>query len=174
MAHKRYQHTGMACVHKVPTEFIPIRDSTGKIVSCKVEEKSCVDYLGRYRNYPVAVEAKHEEGARIAFSRVEDHQAAYLDDFIKYPGNVALVVVSFGMRSFYAIPWEFWRVGRSLWNAKPPSSAKCLKQTVEAYGWRWTSPGMASVSEKDLLAEWRIVAGGYNILPYLDIIDKRQ
>ena len=38
--HMQYQNTGIACVHKVPTEFIPIRDYKGKIVSCKVKKKA--------------------------------------------------------------------------------------------------------------------------------------
>ena len=43
-----YTRSGKAVVYKVPTEFLPIRDSTGQIKSCKVEHKSCVDFLGRY------------------------------------------------------------------------------------------------------------------------------
>lgn len=42
-----YTRSGKAVVYKVPTEFLPIRDSTGQIKSCKVEHKSCVDFLGR-------------------------------------------------------------------------------------------------------------------------------
>ncbi len=76
MVHERYQVSGLACVHKVPTEFIPLRDGQGRLVSCKVEHKSCVDYLGRYCSTPVAVEAKHTQSKRISFDRVEPHQAA--------------------------------------------------------------------------------------------------
>ena len=32
-----YTRSGKAVVYKVPTEFLPIRDSTGQIKSCKVE-----------------------------------------------------------------------------------------------------------------------------------------
>ena len=105
--HQRYQHEGTACVHKVPTEFIPLRGYDGKIVNCKVEEKSCVDYLGRFRSVPVAVEAKHEEGTRISFSRVEPHQAEYMDDYTKDPGAAGIVVVSFSLRRFSRFPGYF-------------------------------------------------------------------
>lgn len=59
-----YTRSGKAVVYKVPTEFLPIRDSTGQIKSCKVEHKSCVDFLGRYNGTPVAVEAKQTHTGR--------------------------------------------------------------------------------------------------------------
>ena len=31
LAHSRYQADGQACVHKVPTEFLPLRDRRGQI-----------------------------------------------------------------------------------------------------------------------------------------------
>ena len=122
VAHERYQAKGVACVHKVPTEFLPIRDAHGKIVSCKVEEKSCVDYLGRYYNVPVAVEAKHTEEARIRFDRVEQHQADYMDDFCKNQAAVGLVDVSFGLRRFFAVPWQFWKEARDIWAVEAPGA----------------------------------------------------
>lgn len=91
LAHSRYQASGQACVHKVPTEFLPLRDRRGQVAGCKVEHKSCVDYLGRYYNIPVAVEAKHTESGRIHFDRVEQHQAEYLDDFCRSPAAIGLV-----------------------------------------------------------------------------------
>ena len=78
-ANEKYQAKGIAVMHKVPTEFIPLRGEHGQVANCKVERKSCVDYLGRFRDIPVAVEAKHTQGARIDFSAVQDHQAEYLD-----------------------------------------------------------------------------------------------
>ena len=74
-----YTHSGKAVVYKVPTEFLPIRDSTGQIKSCKVEHKSCVDFLGRYNSIPVAVETKQTHTGRIDFDAVQPHQAAFLD-----------------------------------------------------------------------------------------------
>lgn len=74
-----YTRSGKAVVYKVPTEFLPIRDSTGQIKSCKVEHKSCVDFLGRYNGTPVAVEAKQTHTGRIDFDAVQPHQAAFLD-----------------------------------------------------------------------------------------------
>ncbi|MCD8308917.1 MAG: Holliday junction resolvase RecU [Clostridia bacterium] len=171
-AHQKYQQSGIACVHKVPTEFIPLRNGSGAIVSCKVEEKSCVDYLGRYKGTPVAVEAKHEEGKRISFSRVEPHQAAYLDDFTREPNAVGLVIVSFSLRRFFAVPWVFWKTAREAWEKR--TGAKAERITVKAYGWEWTTPGMASTAPEQLLPEWEIKTGGMAGLPYLNIIDRMK
>lgn len=166
--HARYQATGIACVHKVPTEFIPIRNGRGEVCSCKVENQSCVDYLGRYRNIPVAIEAKHTEDARIDFKRVEPHQAAYLDDWDKDPQAIALVLVSFSLRNFYAIPWVFWKAAQESWERSKGKAPA----TVTAYGWTWTTPGMASVCQEQLLPDWEIKTGGASGLPYLEIIDR--
>lgn len=166
--HQRYQADGIACVHKVPTEFLPLRNAKGQVCSAKVEHKSCVDYLGRYKGIPVAIEAKHTEEKRIAFNRVEPHQAEYLDDWLKDPNAIALVLVSFSLRRFYAVPWEFWKAALESWQTHKGKE----KRTVTAYGWTWTTPGMASVSEEQLHPDWEIKTGGRSGLPYLEIIDK--
>lgn len=167
--HARYQVDGKACVHKVPTEFIPIRNARGEVCSCKVENQSCVDYLGRYNSIPVAVEAKHTENDRILFSRVEDHQAEYMDDFCKAPGAAGIVLVSYNLRRFFAVPWPFWREARAVWLA---GRQRGVSSPVKAYGWFWDTPGMASAKAEQLLSEWEIKAGGKTGLPYLEIIDK--
>ncbi len=173
--HSNYRRKQIACVHKIPTEFLPLRDHNGKVVSCKVEEKSCVDYLGRYRSTPVAVEAKHEEGPRIQFDRVEPHQAAYMDDFIGDPAAVGIVIVSFGLRRFFAVPWGFLEAARDVWKHRPNLKArKCEKVTVTARGFTWVTPGMASASADDFLPEWEIKSGGATGLPYLEIIDRMK
>jgi len=168
LAHSRYQTSGQACVHKVPTEFLPLRDHRGQIVSCKVEHKSCVDYLGRYCGTPVAVEAKHTEDRRIRFDRVEPHQAAYLNDFCKFDAAVGLVVVSFSMKRFFAVPWIFWRAGMEAWIT---NGQRGTSVPVNAYGMYWNTPGKASVSPEELLPIWEIRQGGKFVLPYLDIIN---
>ncbi len=161
--HAGYQSSGIACIHKVPTEFIPLRDHKGRVCNVKVEHKSCVDYLGRYRGIPVAIEAKHTEGNRIPFAQVQDHQADYMDDFCKDQRAVGIVVVSFSLRRFFAVPWPFWRIARKQWASGKGKS----KKVINAYGWQWTTPGMASVSAEQLLPEWEVKAGAY-----LELIDR--
>ncbi len=171
-ANKSYQARGIACVHKVPTEFLPIRDGTGRVVDCKVEHKSCVDYLGRYKGTPVAVEAKHTDDARIRFDRVEDHQAAYMDDFCKDPGAVGIILVSFSLRRFFAVPWQAWKGARDQWTEAQKSGRRHPGAVpLMVYGQFWNTPGMASVSPEQMLPSWEIHTGGVNGLPYLDIIE---
>jgi len=166
--HARYQVNGKACMYKVPTEFIPLRDKTGKVSSVKVEHKSCVDYLGRYKGTPVAVEAKHTEDRRISFDRIEPHQAEYLNDFCKNEEAIGIVLVSFALRNFYAIPWVFWKAAQDDWEQSKGKSPA----TVTAYGWTWTTPGMASACQEQLHPEWEVKTGGTMGLPYLEIIDR--
>lgn len=171
--HDRYQADGIACVHKVPTEFIPLRNAKGQVCSAKVENKSCVDYLGRYKNIPVAIEAKHTDDKRISFSRVEPHQADYLDDWSKDPDAIAMVVVSFGLKRFFSVPWPFWKEARTAWEMKKAGKDPG-KIIVKAYGWEWTTPGMASTNAEQLLPEWEIKTGGRSGLPYLEIIERMK
>lgn len=169
--HESYQRQGTAAVHKVPTEFIPLRNASGQVFDVKVEKKSCVDYLGRYGPTPVAVEAKHTEDDRIRWDRVEDHQADYMDDFCREPQAVGIVIVSFSLRRFFAIPWPAWRAGREAWKKAPPRH-KPASVAVEYGGTAWNTPAAASISADDIPAEWEIKTGGTTGLPYLDIIEK--
>jgi recombination protein U len=166
LANQRYQTSGKACIHKVPTEFIPLRNAYGRVTGVKVEHKSCVDYLGRYENIPVAIEAKHTSSDRIDFKRVEPHQASFLDDWCSNTGAIGLILVSFSYVKFYAIPWPFWKAARDDWetNGKRTRSRK-----IKAYKWTWTTPGMASTSSLQLLPQWEIT-GQYGF-SYLKILD---
>lgn len=171
-ANSKYQAEGVACMHKVPTEFIPLRGPHGNVNGCKVNRKSCVDYLGRFRGIPVAVEAKHTKTKRIDFSAVQEHQAAYLDDWMQTDsGQMAFICVSFDLNRFYMVPWVFWKAGMECWELHR-RTGKRETVTVEQYGWIWKTPGTASVSVNDLLPDWEIKTGGRYGLPYLQIVEK--
>lgn len=159
----RYRDSGLAIVVKQPTEFLPIRNGRGQIVSCKVESKASVDFIGRMGNVPVAIEAKETQSNNIRFDRVEDHQAEFLDDFTDQGEGEGLVVVSFSLERFYAIPWPFWSAARQAWIDKPKS-----KVNVCHKGQEWTTPGKASVRMDELLPEWEIPFGGMIGLDYLE------
>lgn len=168
-ANVRYRNEGIAVVSKQPTPFKPIRNRQGKVVSCKVEEKATVDYLGRYRNIPVAIEAKHTASNRINFDAVQPHQAQYMDDFTgEYGCGFGAVLVSFNLERFFLVPWPFWAVARDLWKNK---HTKGEKKTVYAYGMKWTTTGKASVSADEMLPEWEIKTNNKYGLAYLSKID---
>jgi len=169
-ANAQYFRKAIAVVGKQNTKFIPIRNGQGQLISAKVEEKATVDYLGRYKGTPVAVEAKHTENDRIFFSRVEPHQADYLDAFCRDDNAVGIVLVSFSLRRFFAVPWPFWKAARDAWE----TSRSKTKIPVKAYGWEWETTGMASASAEQLHPEWEIKTGGTSGLPYLNIIERMK
>lgn len=171
-----YARSGKAVIYKVPTEFLPIRGANGQIKSCKVEHKSCVDFLGRYKATPVAIEAKQTHTGRIEFEAVQPHQAAFLDAWCKCtPGVVGMVLVSFNLRRFFAVPWPFWKAAREAWmQQKKTPKSKRTPPTVTAYGQTWTPPPMASAAPEQFLPEWEVQLGGRTGLPYLETIEKLE
>ena len=167
-ANESYRFYGHGIVVKQHTKFIPLWDKrTKKIKNCKVEEKATVDFMGRYRNIPVAFEAKHTTENRIKFSQVQDHQAFFMRDFIGGDGHgFGAVIVSFNMERFFLVPWIFWDTARDLWE-----NNKGAKETVTKYGMTWTTTGKASVSADEMLPEWEIKLNNKYTLPYLSKID---
>lgn len=167
-SNERYKRMKEAVVSKQPTEFIPIRDGYGKVVNCKVVGKATVDFLGRVGSVPLAMEAKETNQDNIRFDRVEDHQADYMTAYLGENEAICLVVVSFSLNSFYAIPWPFWKAGREAWkDAQWLGKRKAEQKTITYNGQTWTTPGKASVKESELLPEWKVELGGISGLDYL-------
>ena len=110
----KYARKGIALVHKVPTEWIPIRDYTGKIVTAKVENKAAVDFLGIYKGAPIAFDAKHTKDRRISWKRLEPHQWEFLKKWHEC-GGIAFILVGWDMKKFFVIPITKWgQEGKSL------------------------------------------------------------
>ena len=125
--------------------------------------------MGRYRNIPVAFEAKHTAGNRIKFSEVQDHQARFMDAFIgEHDHGFGAVIVSFNMERFFLVPWAFWKAGRDEWQR---TKKRGYHVEVTKYGMTWKTPGLASVSADELLPEWEIRLNNKYTLPYLSKID---
>ena len=152
-ANARYRHKKLAHIEKQNTEFIPMRNQSGKMVGCKVEKKATFDFLGRYKSYPIAIEAKHSSEDIIRWDRIEENQAADMDSFTREPNTIGLVVVSFNLKRFYAIPWAFWSAAYEIRVRKNDRKAPA---TVTAHGQTWTIPTKASVRIDELLPEWEI------------------
>jgi len=149
MANRQYRAQRRAVIHKVPTAWIPLRDSRGRIVTAKVEEKAAVDFLGTYRGHSLAFDAKHCSGDRIRWDRLEDHQAQFLEDWAR-DGGIGFVLVGFGMERFFVIPWTAWRKGLLAWKYEG---------------------GRASISLKQMSPEWEVKSGNRVVLDYLQIVD---
>lgn len=153
-ANDRYRNKRLAHIEKLCTEFIPLRNRAGKIVGCKVEHKASFDFLGRYKGHPIAVEAKNSNEPSIRWDRIEEHQANDMDSFTAEPGTIGLVVVSFNLKRYFAIPWVFWQAA---YNARVrPGANRTAPVTVSAFGQTWTIPKKNSVRAEELNPEWEI------------------
>jgi recombination protein U len=158
-ANKRYRQKEVGVVTKQATEFIPIRDWNGKIVNVKVEEKATVDFLGRYKQYPIAVEAKHTSSDSIRWDEVQEHQADYMDDFI-VPGTIGLVLISFGLKRFFAIPWVFWQAAYN--ERVRPGGARTTPVSVSAFGTTWDIPKKNSVRMDEIPPEFEVQGNDFS------------
>lgn len=170
-ANERYKQQKLACIEKMATEFIPIRSKkTREINAVKVEHKATVDFLGRYKTIPIAIEAKSTFQDNIRFDEVQPHQADYMDDFT-IPGTIGLVVVCFNLQHYYVIPWAFWQAA---YNARVRHGrTRTTPCTVEAFGQTWEVPRKFSVRMDELNPAWKMseedVLYGFN---YLKDIEK--
>ena len=158
-ANDRYRHKRLAHIEKQCTEFIPLRDRSGKIYSCKVEKKATFDFLGRYKSHPIAIEAKNSNEDTIRWDRVEENQADDMASFSREPGTIGLVVVSFNLKRFFVIPWVFWQAA---YDARVRSNDRTKPVTITAYGQTWTVPQKFSVRADELLPEWEIPNHDYD------------
>jgi recombination protein U len=172
-----YMKQGKATVVKIPTNFLPLRDNNGRIFSCKVEKKSCVDYIGRYGIYPIAIEAKHTSDDRIDLRQVEDHQAEFMDKWNNENDAIGIVLVSFKLQEFYAVPWQWWTRARKLWmdtirkgKRKAPETEILYISGDEGREKSWIYKGKGSLSPEDMDPIWRIEYTGANGLPYLETV----
>lgn len=165
MQNERYRMQGDAVIDKQNTKFIPIRNASGAIVSCKVEEKATVDFMGRYKQYPVAFEAKHNSADNMRFDRVEIHQQAYLDDW-DHDGAIAFVAVNFNFDSAFIIPWRFYKA------AIETRQRQQKNITYRAMGMQWVITGKASFRADELPSVWKVPIGGYGGFDYMATVKK--
>lgn len=170
-ANDRYARKKVAIIEKLPTEFIPLWDHRNrKICGAKVEHKSKVDFIGRYKNIPIAIEAKNSNEDSIRFDRIEPHQADYMDAFTEEPGTIGLVVVSFNLKRFFVVPWAFWSVA---YEYRVRRNDRTTPVTVSAFGTTWTIPKKFSVRVDELDPTWEIPNHDYTYgLHYLQPAEK--
>lgn len=169
-ANERYAKRQIAIIEKLPTEFIPLRNSSGKICGAKVEHKSKVDFIGRYQHYPIAIEAKNSNEDNIRYDAVQPHQADYMDAFTEQPGTIGLVLLSFNLKRFFVIPWVFWSMA---YEYRVRRDDRKTPVTVTAFGQTWTIPKKYSVRIDELNPAWEIPNHDYTYgLHYLDQVER--
>lgn len=168
LSNLRYRHTGVAVITKIPTEFLPIRNRSGKVVNCKANGKASVDFIGRRMDEPIAIEAKETNDGLIRYDAVQEHQKDFLDDFMDNGEGLSYVLVSFSLERFYMVPWRYWRVGRAAWKeAQRQGKRKAEIITVDG----WNTNGKASLKESDLLPEWEVKMNTRVGLDYLKLFE---
>lgn len=168
-ANERYAKRQIAIIEKLPTEFIPLRNSSGKICGAKVEHKSKVDFIGRYQHYPIAIEAKNSNEDNIRFDAIQPHQADYMDAFTEQPGTIGLVLLSFNLKRFFVIPWAFWSVA---YEYRVRRNDRNTPVTVSAFGQTWTIPKKYSVRIDEIPPQFEVPAGGPFGIDYLRNIER--
>jgi len=104
----QYRRKGIALIHKVPSEWLPIRNSKGRIVSAKIEEKASVDFIGRDRDIPIAFDAKSvAKGDRWYLRRLEEHQYRFLKDWETGRARSFILLGFWETKEFFLIPFKF-------------------------------------------------------------------
>lgn len=98
-----------ALIIKTPEPMKPIKDlGGGKFVAC-YEKHAQPDYKGTFANgQTVIFDAKHTEQDRLQQSAVTPAQTVSLNEHQKF-GAECFILVSFGFRQFFKIPWTVFR-----------------------------------------------------------------
>lgn len=127
-----YEDKGVACIEKTPEPMKPLRapNKRGQFLACYVKTGQ-PDYKGTLRGgRGVVFEAKHTDSDRIEYSRLTQEQADRLDLHHNL-GAAAFVLVSFGLRDFYRIPWEVWRDMKEMFGYKHMKQPECEPYRVQ-------------------------------------------
>ena len=120
-----------------------------------------------FTSRPIAFEAKHCGNDKIDLKRVEEHQCSFLRDWTKTQEAIGFVIVSFELREFYLIPWDYWQAAIDARAAK-----KGCRVQFEPMGTAWETTGKASIRKDELPQEWEIQIGGPTGLDYLKTVKR--
>jgi len=106
-----YALQGKAYIQKTPEPMrviAPISRSKGQYKAI-FTKKAQPDYTGTLKDgRSIVFEAKNTDSTNLAFDRLspaQEKDLAYHDHL----GAVALIVISFSLKRFYAVPWTDWK-----------------------------------------------------------------
>lgn len=114
-----YGSMNVAFIEKTPEPMKPLGkpNRKGQFLACYIKQGQ-PDYKGTITGgRSVVFEAKHTDDDRITYNRLTEEQVKALKKHHAL-GAAAFVLVSFGLRDFYRIPWETWRDMKEIYGRK--------------------------------------------------------
>ena len=113
-----YKFMGMATIKKTPEPMKPIKDlGNGRFVAY-FEKRAQPDFKGTLRGgRAILFDAKHTDSDRIERKAVSEEQEKEFD-INAIMGAECFVLVSFGFREFYKIPWDIFKNMKELFGRK--------------------------------------------------------
>lgn len=116
---QHYRLTGEAEIEKTPEPMKQLgsKNRQGKFTACYTK-KAQPDYKGTLKGgRSVVFEAKHTASDRLLQSAVTDDQEKRLNRHMAL-GAECFVMVSFGFREFFKVPWETFRAMKEHYGRK--------------------------------------------------------
>ena len=107
------------------------------------EKAAQVDYKGTLKKggRTVCFDAKHTESDRIQQSAISSDQEDCLDGYMEM-GAVCFVLVSFGFRDFFKVPWGVWKNMKKIYGHKYLKPEEIEQYRVEYRGYLRFLPNM--------------------------------
>lgn len=113
----RYRSKGIAHIQKTPEPF-KIVGVKGKYTYGFIEKQAQPDFTGTLKNgQSIVFEAKHTNTTHIRFDRLsfqQEKELAVHDDL----GALVFILITFGFKTFYAVPWIDWKELKETVNKK--------------------------------------------------------
>jgi len=105
---KYYAQQGIAMIEKTPEPMRVLTNLGGGLFSAVFTKQAQPDYKGtRIGGCSIVFEAKHTDTDRIKRSVLSEEQVIQLD-FHDRLNAECYVLVSFGLKDFYKIPWKYF------------------------------------------------------------------
>jgi len=109
-----YRNKGIAEVNKISTPVKVLKRRGNRIVSAFYEEKSTLDYIGVYKEIPIAFDAKEtKETTRFPLGNIHQHQIDFMDRWESNGGTAFLLVRFSKLNKVYRLDWTtlnwYWK-----------------------------------------------------------------
>ena len=113
-----YKAMGIAAIKKTPEPMKPIQDLGEGRFKAVYEKKAQPDFKGTLKGgRAILFDAKHTDSDRIKRDVVSEEQEKEFN-INAIMGAECFVLVSFGFREFYKIPWDIFRNMKELFGRK--------------------------------------------------------